>query len=247
MQLITCNSVSKIFYHNSGKRLLRQYISGWLNGSARNPDTFYALKNVSFSVSQGESVAIIGANGAGKSTLLSVVTGLAHPDEGSVEVKGRVAALLELGSGFHPDLTGRENVRLNAALLGFTRRETERMFESIIDFAGIGEFMDEPLRTYSSGMVLRLAFSVAVNLDPDILLIDEILAVGDQAFQARCHERIRALRESGKTLLCVSHATAILRHFCDRGIWLDHGEIVMQGEIHEVLQAYSGTAAVAHS
>jgi homopolymeric O-antigen transport system ATP-binding protein len=243
MPLISCNNVSKIFYHHrSSKRLLRQYVTGLVRRRDADDNTFYALRNVSFEVAKGESVGIVGSNGAGKSTLLSVITGLAHPDEGSVQVNGRIAALLELGSGFHPDLTGRENIRMNASLLGFTKKETEELFDSIVDFSGVGEFIDEPLRTYSSGMVLRLAFSVAVNVDPDVLLVDEILAVGDQSFQARCLDRIRALRHAGKTLLCVSHATSLLTQFCDRAIWLDHGQVVMQGEIHEVLEAYEGRA-----
>lgn len=241
MPLISCKNISKVFHHHhKSKRLLRHHVFGWFTRAHRNEDTFYALQDVSFDVAKGESVGIVGSNGAGKSTLLSVITGLAHPDEGSIEVNGRIAALLELGSGFHPDLTGRENIRMNAALLGFTKKETDDLFESIIDFTGISEFIDEPLRTYSSGMVLRLAFSVAVNLNPEVLLIDEILAVGDQAFQAKCLERIRMLRDSGTTLLCVSHATQLLTQFCDRGIWLDHGQLVMQGKIHEVIEAYEG-------
>jgi ABC-type polysaccharide/polyol phosphate transport system ATPase subunit len=241
MPLITCRNVSKTFYHQGGnKRLLRQYLAGWFNRTERRQDMFYALRNVSFEIPKGESVGIVGSNGAGKSTLLSVITGLAHPDEGSIEVNGRVAALLELGSGFHPDLTGRENIRMNAALLGFSRRKTEELFESIIDFSGVRDFIDEPLRTYSSGMVLRLAFSVAVNVDPDVLLIDEVLGVGDQAFQAKSLERIHELRDAGTTLLCVSHATSLLTQFCDRGIWLDHGEVVMQGGIAEIIAAYEG-------
>jgi lipopolysaccharide transport system ATP-binding protein len=147
-----------------------------------------------------------------------------------------------LGSGFHPDLTGKENIYMNAALLGFTRKETEELYDSIVDFSGVGEFIDEPLRTYSSGMMLRVAFSVAVNVNPDVLLIDEILAVGDQAFQAKCLERIQRLRSCGKTLLCVSHSAAMLGQFCDRAIWLDHGQVVMQGDINEVIQAYEGRA-----
>jgi len=241
MPLITCNNVSKIFYHHrSSKRLLRQYVTGLFRRREADDNTFYALRNVSFEVAKGESVGIVGSNGAGKSTLLSVITGLAHPDEGSVQVNGRIAALLELGSGFHPDLTGRENIRMNASLLGFTKKETEDLFDSIVDFSGVAEFIDEPLRTYSSGMVLRLAFSVAVNVDPDVLLVDEILAVGDQSFQSRCLDRIRTLRHAGKTLLCVSHATSLLTQFCDRAVWLDHGQVMMQGEIHEVLGAYEG-------
>ena len=241
MPLISCNNVSKIFYHHrNSKRLLRQYVTGLFRRREADDNTFYALRNVSFEVAKGESVGIVGSNGAGKSTLLSVITGLAHPDEGRVEVNGRIAALLELGSGFHHDLTGRENIRMNASLLGFTKKETEDPFDSIVDFSGVGEFIDEPLRTYSSGMVLRLAFSVAVNVNPDVLLVDEILAVGDQSFQSKCLERIRILRDAGKTLLCVSHATSLLTQFCDRAIWLDHGQVVMQGEIHEVLEAYEG-------
>jgi lipopolysaccharide transport system ATP-binding protein len=240
MPLISCRNVSKFFYHrHKSKRLLRQHVLGWLRPQGSD-DTFYALRDVSFEVAKGESVGIVGSNGAGKSTLLSVITGLAHPDEGSVEVNGRIAALLELGSGFHPDLTGVENIFMNAALLGFTKKETLEMFDSIVEFSGVADFIDQPLRTYSSGMTLRLAFSVAVNVNPDVLLIDEILAVGDQSFQAKCHERIRTLRDAGKTLLCVSHATSLLTQFCDRAIWLDHGQLVMQGDIHEVIDAYEG-------
>src|SRR5205807_4501789 len=171
---------------------------------------FYALKNVSFEIESGNSVAIIGSNGAGKSTLLSLIYGLAKPSEGTITVNGKVAALLELGSGFHPDLTGAENLVLNASLLGFSRKQTTALFDSIVDFAGLAEVIDEPLRTYSSGMSMRLAFSIAVNVNPDILIIDEVLGVGDQAFQAKCHERIRTFRESGGTLLFVSHSPALV-------------------------------------
>ncbi|HWQ57273.1 MAG TPA: ABC transporter ATP-binding protein [Bryobacteraceae bacterium] len=195
---------------------------------------------MSFRVEPRESLAVIGPNGAGKSTLLSLVAGLAKPDEGVIAVTGRVAALLELGSGFHYDLTGAENVRLNASLLGLTRKETSRLFDSIVDFSGIGDFIREPLRTYSSGMVMRLAFSIAVNVDPDILLIDEVLAVGDQSFQAKCFEEIHKLRRNGKTLLCVSHAPGMLHELCDRAIWLDRGELVMEGPLGKVADAYAG-------
>jgi ABC-type polysaccharide/polyol phosphate transport system ATPase subunit len=187
-------------------------------------------------------MAVIGPNGAGKSTLLGLVAGLAEPNAGRVAVEGRVAPLLELGSGFHYDLTGAENVRLNASLLGLTRKETERRFGEIVDFSGIGEFIHEPLRTYSSGMMMRLAFSVAMNTDPDILLIDEILAVGDQAFQAKCIERVHDFRRRGKTMLCVSHSLPMVQAFCDRAVWLDHGELVMTGTVDEVAAAYTGYA-----
>jgi ABC-type polysaccharide/polyol phosphate transport system ATPase subunit len=192
-------------------------------------------------VRDGECISIIGGNGAGKSTLLSLVTGLATPNEGSIEVKGRVAALLELGAGFHPDLTGAENIRMNAALLGFSRKETNELFDSIVDFSGVGEFINQTLRTYSSGMSLRLAFSVAVNLNPDVLIVDEILAVGDQSFQAKCIERIRRLRKSGKTLLFVSHNAGMVLELCDRALWLDHGSLIMQGPAKEIVAAYQAT------
>jgi ABC-type polysaccharide/polyol phosphate transport system ATPase subunit len=238
---IDCRNVAKRFHHHSGQRLLRAHIADWFRRSGQN--WFYALKNISFQVRSGESVAVVGRNGAGKSTLLGLVTSLMRPDEGSIQVNGRLAALLELGSGFHPDLTGEENVRLNAALLGFTRRRTNELFDSIVEFAGVREFIHEPLRTYSSGMVVRLAFSVAVNLDPEILVIDEVIAVGDREFQAKCFERIRQFREAGKTILAVSHATAILTQLCERALWIEHGELMMDGDIRSVLAAYEGRVA----
>jgi len=206
---------------------------------------FQALKGVSFEVASGESLAVIGANGAGKSTLLSLVTGLSKPDKGTVTVNGRVAALLELGSGFHPDLTGMENVYLNASLLGFTERRTKALADEIVEFSGVRDFIDELLRTYSQGMVVRLAFSIAVHVDPDILIIDEILAVGDAEFQARCRDRIYGFREAGKTFLCVSHSKPSLLSLCDRAMWLDHGEMMMCGGIEDVFDAYEGRAALA--
>jgi ABC-type polysaccharide/polyol phosphate transport system ATPase subunit len=205
---------------------------------------FHALKNVSFSLPFGESLGIIGSNGAGKSTLLAIIAGMACPSSGRVLVNGRVAALLELGSGFHPDLTGMENVYLNASLLGFSKAQVKAMYPEIIDFAGIGDFIDEPLRTYSSGMIVRLAFSVAMNVDPDILIIDEVIAVGDAAFQAKCFERIRSFRRAGKTFICVSHSKALLMDICDTAVWLDHGQMMMHGPIAQVFSAYSGETAV---
>jgi ABC-type polysaccharide/polyol phosphate transport system ATPase subunit len=241
MSVIEFDNVSKSFSRHAGQVLLRQHLLRFFRRVTQ--DRFYALRNVSFRLEEGESLAVIGANGAGKSTLLGLVAGLAQPDEGTVTVNGRVAALLELGSGFHPDLTGRENVRLNASLLGMTRARTEELFEQIVEFSGIGEFIDQPLRTYSTGMVMRLAFSVAVTVDPEILLIDEVLAVGDAAFQAKCFDKIREFRHFRKTLLCVSHAGGIIQELCDRAIWLDHGELVMTGTVGEVLDAYAGRSA----
>jgi ABC-type polysaccharide/polyol phosphate transport system ATPase subunit len=242
MPAVEFRDVSKSFARHRGQMLVRSHVRGWFRGLHK--ERFYALKHVSFRVEQGQSLAVIGSNGAGKSTLLGLVAGLAQPDSGTVVVNGRVAALLELGSGFHPDLTGSENVRLNASLLGLTRRRTSEVFDQIVDFAGIEEFMDEPIRTYSSGMILRLAFSVAVHIDPEVLLIDEVLAVGDQSFQAKSFARIHELRRQGKSLLCVSHATGMVQSLCDQAIWLDHGELMMADTVGRVCEAYAGKTAV---
>jgi len=243
MALIEFRAVSKSFVRHAGRMLLRDRLTHWLKGDHR--ERFFALKNISFVVEPGEGLAVVGSNGAGKSTLLGLVAGLACPDEGTVRVNGKIAALLELGSGFHPDLTGAENVRVNAALIGLTRRQTSEIFDEVIEFSGIGEFIDEPLRTYSSGMVMRLAFSVAINMDPEILLVDEVLAVGDAAFQEKCFDRLRRFRDAGKTLLCVSHSSGMVREMCDRAIWLDHGELMMSGRVGDVIEAYEGYKSTA--
>src|SRR5580700_10644079 len=237
MSVIEFTNVSKKFTRHAGQMLLRNHLTRFF--TRQKDDPFLALKHVSFSVERGESLAVIGSNGAGKSTLLGLVAGISSPDEGTVVVNGPVTALLELGSGFHPDLTGRENVRLNAALLGLSRKQTAKAFESIVEFSGIREFIDEPLRTYSTGMMMRLAFSVAINRDPEVLLIDEILAVGDAAFQAKCIEKIHEFRNAGKTLLCVSH-TNMVQQLCDRALWLDHGELILSGPVTEVSTDYAG-------
>jgi ABC-type polysaccharide/polyol phosphate transport system ATPase subunit len=199
--------------------------------------------DIDFRLELGESLALVGSNGAGKSTLLSLIAGLAEPDSGRVRVNGRIGALLQLGSGFHPDLTGTENVRLNAALLGLGRKRTIALFDEIVEFSGIREFIDEPLRTYSSGMTMRLAFSVAVHLDPDILIIDEVLAVGDAAFQGKCMGKLDEHKRSGKTLLFVTHAVGSVQQLCDRAIWLDHGQLMADGPAGEVVNAYEGRLA----
>jgi ABC-type polysaccharide/polyol phosphate transport system ATPase subunit len=240
MVRIDCKSVSKRFYWNTGRQLLRTRALAFFRRKHKEEKFFYALRDVSFRVGSGESIALVGRNGAGKSTLLGIIAGLAVPDAGEICVNGRVAALLELGSGFHPDLTGAENLMLNAALLGFTGKEARERAEAIIDFADIGEFLDQPIRTYSSGMVVRLAFSIAVNLDPDILIVDEVLAVGDQNFQAKCLKKIMEFRQSGKTIVAVSHAPSLLLQLCDRAVWLDGGCVIADGEIREVLAAYEG-------
>jgi ABC-type polysaccharide/polyol phosphate transport system ATPase subunit len=236
--LIEFQNVSKWFPHSTGRQLLRTHITRWF-GKVHH-EKFYALRNVSFQLEDGESLAIVGSNGAGKSTLLSLAAGLTFPDEGQVRVNGRIAALLELGSGFHPDLTGAENLVLNAALLGLSKRKTRELFDGIVEFSGIGQFIDDPLRTYSSGMVVRLAFSIAIQCDPDILLIDEVLAVGDAAFQEKSREALVAFRRAGKSLLFVSHAAHSVRQMCDRAVWIDHGAVMMDGRVNEVLDAYQG-------
>jgi len=244
MPVIEFHNVSKGFRRHSGRALLRTHISRWFE-AAQQEEPFWALRNVSFTLERGEGLAVIGSNGAGKSTLLSLVAGLAPCDEGHVSVDGRIAALFELGSGFHPDLTGVENIRLNASLLGFSRARFRELVDPIVEFAGIGEFVDEPLRTYSTGMMMRLAFSVAIHLDPEVLLVDEVLAVGDAAFQQKCFDKILDFRKAGKTLVCVSHASGMVQHFCERALWLDHGELVMDGKLDEVFDAYTGRTVTA--
>jgi ABC-type polysaccharide/polyol phosphate transport system ATPase subunit len=232
-------NVSKSFPRHTGRLLLRSHLKGLFRGKRHR---FYALRNVSFSVKQGENIALVGANGAGKSTLLSLAVGLAEPDDGKIRIDGRIIGLLELGSGFHPDLTGRENIFLNASLLGLSKTRTHEVFDSIVEFSEIGDFIEEPLRTYSSGMMLRLAFSVAVHLDPDFLIVDEVLAVGDQSFQTKCFDKIAEFRRNGKTLLCVSHSAAVVQQLCERALWLDHGELIADGKTEDVLKMYEGSS-----
>lgn len=243
MTRIDLAGVSKSFPHSSGRMLLRTRLLEWFG--RKKHERFFALRNVSFQLQDGESVAIVGGNGAGKSTMLSLVAGLALPDCGTIAVNGRVAALLELGSGFHPDLTGAENLILNASLLGMSRRGTHAAMDSMVEFSGIGDFINEPLRTYSSGMVVRLAFSVAIHTNPDILIVDEVLAVGDHAFQQKSAGALKQMREQGKTLLFVSHSGAAVQSMCDRALWLDHGQLVADGAVKDVLEAYEGRSTVA--
>ena len=241
---IVFHGVWKSFVRHSGQLLIRDRLLQWMR--SRRPEKFHALREISFAIHHGESVAVIGHNGAGKSTLLNLATNLCRPDRGQVEVHGRVAALLDLGAGFHPDLTGAENVRTNAALLGLSRREVRARFDEMVAFSEIGDFINEPLRTFSSGMIMRLAFSVAVCVDPDILIIDEVLGVGDMAFFAKCQERIMQFRRAGKTILCVSHSATTLEDLCNRAIWLDHGRMMDDGPLVRVVDAYK-TAMTPHA
>ena len=238
MAVIEIQNVTKTFPHSAERMLLRSHFLRWFSGAKK--ERFVALRDVSFAVERGESLAIVGHNGAGKSTLLSLVAGVAQPTSGSVKVDGRIAALLDLGSGFHPDLSGAENLILNGSLMGMNRKEVAAKFDRILDFSGLAGFIGEPLRTYSTGMVMRLAFSIAIHADPQIVILDEVLAVGDAEFQAKSRAAIEAMRNEGRTLLFVSHASADVRRMCDRAVWLDHGRIMMQGPAGEVIDAYEG-------
>jgi lipopolysaccharide transport system ATP-binding protein len=204
----------------------------------RPAERFWALRDVSFNVPAGRTVGLIGANGSGKSTLLRLIAGVGRPSEGRATVHGHVGALLDLGAGFHNDLTGRENVFINGIVRGLTRREVTERFDSILTFAGLQEFIDSPLRTYSSGMRMRLAFAVAVHVEPDVLLIDEVLAVGDVSFQRKCLERIAGFRCQGGTILLASHEMAFLRSICDDGLWLRAGRVAAYGSIQTVAGQY---------
>jgi ABC-2 type transport system ATP-binding protein len=194
-------------------------------------EKFHALKNVSVEVQTGETVALLGLNGSGKSTLLKHISGVMLPDSGTVRTRGRVAGLIEVGAGFHPDLSGRDNVYLNGAILGMTEQQINDRFDEIVEFSEIGQFIDTEVKFYSSGMYLRLAFSVAVHTDPEVFLIDEILAVGDEPFQRKCIDKIQELSEHGKTLVVVSHDLELVSRICDRGVVLEHGNVIFDGAI----------------
>lgn len=200
--------------------------------------TIPALKNASFVVEKGEAFGIIGRNGSGKSTLLKIISGILKPTSGRLVVNGRIAALIELGAGFHPEITGRENIYINGIMLGLSRREIDQRFDRIVEFAGIGEFLDQPVKTYSSGMYVRLGFAVAVHVDPDILLIDEVLSVGDEEFSAKCIAKIQEMKYRGVTLLFVTHQLDQVRNLCDRAMWLDKGEPMVIGDPVRVVDAY---------
>ncbi len=213
-----------------------------LRGGRTKHDEFWALKGTSFEVPSGSTFGIIGSNGSGKSTLLKCLAGILTPDKGNIRVNGRLAALLELGAGFHPDLTGRENINLNAAILGMTRKDIEKHFEDIVDFSGLERFIDTPVKNYSSGMVVRLGFAVAINVDPEILLIDEVLAVGDESFQQRCYEKIEDLRRDGRTIVLVSHGLSQITQLCTTTAWIEKGDLRRVGPSYEVVSEYSGVS-----
>lgn len=196
------------------------------------------LDHINLNIKSGEVVGLVGENGSGKSTLLKLITRIIYPDQGKIEVLGKVSSLLELGAGFHPDMTGRENIYINASILGLSKKDIDERIENIIEFSELGEFIDNPIRTYSSGMYMRLAFSVAINVDAEILLIDEILAVGDAAFQSKCFEKLEEIKESGTTIVIVSHDLNSIKRLCDRAVWINHGKIELDSKPQFAIEKY---------
>jgi ABC-2 type transport system ATP-binding protein len=237
---VRVENVSKRYrmYHERNQSLKAAFMRGRRAGF----DEFWALRDVSFDVPRGSTFGIIGENGSGKSTMLKCIAKILQPTEGRIVANGSIAALLELGSGFHPELSGRENVYLNGSILGLRRTDVDARFDEIVDFAGVRQFIDQPVKNYSSGMYVRLGFSVAINVDPDILLVDEVLAVGDAKFQERCMEKFAEFRRQGKTVIIVSHATAAMRTMCDEVAWLDHGKLLGLGEANELVTEYADNA-----
>ena len=205
----------------------------------KKKEVHHVLKNINLTIKRGETVALIGVNGSGKSTLLKLMTKIIYPTKGKIEVSGKLTSLLELGAGFHQDFSGRENIYFNASIFGLSKNEIDKRIDRIIEFSELGDFIDSPVRTYSSGMYMRLAFSVAINVDADILLIDEILAVGDQHFQDKCLNKMLELKKQGKTMVFVSHSEDSVKFLCDRTIWLNNGVVKMDGKTNEVLKNYS--------
>ena len=241
---IRVNNISKCYpIYNKPKDRLKQALYPRLQRILRQPEKqyyreFWALKDVSFEVKKGETVGIIGRNGSGKSTLLQMICGTLNPTTGSIETKGRIAALLELGSGFNPEFTGRENVYMNASILGLSRAEIDARYDEIVSFADIGDFINQPVKTYSSGMVVRLAFAVQAMVDPDILIVDEALAVGDEKFQRKCFSRLEDLKDSGTVILFVSHSVTQIVELCERALLLERGERLLYGKPQNVVRAY---------
>lgn len=244
MDAIKVNDIHKHFrvYSDKGKTFKEKVIF-----HKRNRYQIHnVLNGISFDIPKGQAVGLIGHNGCGKSTLLKLMTRIIYPDSGSIEINGRVSSLIELGAGFHPDMSGRENIYTNASIFGLNKKEIDERLDRIIEFSGLEEFIDNPVRTYSSGMYTRLAFSVAINVDADVLLIDEILAVGDTAFQAKCLEKLRDIKAEGTTIVIVSHSLAQIEELCERSIWIDGGKIRMDGspnEVHPEYMEYMGMKA----
>lgn len=251
MNAIEVTGVEKV-YRRYGRRkqfatLKSALLSGDLLRDLRADEAFHALRGVSFSVNSGRTFGIIGRNGSGKSTLLKLIAGIGKPTAGSVRVSGRVSALIELGAGFHPEISGRDNVFINGMMLGLTKREIAQRFDDIVAYAELQDFIDAPVKTYSSGMYMRLGFAVAVNVDPDVLLVDEVLAVGDEAFTHKCLDTFADFKRRGKTILFVTHQLDLIERFCDEALWLDAGVARTQGDPKRVIDAYLLDVAAAEN
>lgn len=237
---VSVEGVSKRFrvYHERNQSLK----VALMRGRRARYEEFWALRDIDLEIPQGRTFGLIGHNGSGKSTLLKCLARILVPDSGSIQVRGKVSALLELGAGFHPELSGRDNVYLNGSILGLSKREIDSRFDDIVGFAGLEQFIDTPVKNYSSGMYVRLGFSVAINVDPEILMVDEVLAVGDEQFQQRCLEKFKQYRDEGRTVVVVSHALGSMRNMCDEVAWLDHGRLVEVGRPNDVVDEYQGAS-----
>ena len=233
---IEVKDMTKTFklYSDKPNTLKEKIVRGWKS----KPEIRTVLKNINLEIKKGETVALIGVNGSGKSTLLKLMTKIIYPNKGKVNTYGKLTSLLELGAGFHPDFTGRENIYFNASIFGLTKEEIDKKLDDIIEFSELGEYIDSPIRTYSSGMYMRLAFSVAINVEADILLIDEILAVGDQHFQDKCFAKLEELANSDITIVIVSHSLGPIKKLCKRAIWINNGEVAMDGNSEKVIDTY---------
>jgi ABC-type polysaccharide/polyol phosphate transport system ATPase subunit len=249
MVAIEASGVTKIYRRFSGRRQFATLKSALLRGTVLRDlhpaGTFAAVRNVSFKVPKGATYGIIGRNGSGKSTMLKLVAGITKPTEGTVTVNGRLSALIELGAGFHPEISGRENVFINGIMLGLSKREITRRFDEIVDFAELRDFIDAPVKTYSSGMYVRLGFAVAINVDPEVLLVDEVLAVGDETFTHKCLDKFAEFRRRGKTILLVTHSLNLVEKFCDNVLWLDSGAARGEGDPRRVVSEYIADVAKA--
>jgi len=233
---INISQVSKLF-RKQKQKTFKEFLPALFGGQATS-ETFWALQDINLEIKKGESFGIIGPNGSGKSTLLKLIAGVTKPTKGSISVNGRLAPLIELGAGFHPELTGRENVFLNGVILGMKRKDVEAKFTQMVNFAELWDFIDQPIKHYSSGMYLRLAFAVAVHTDPEVLLIDEILAVGDASFQTKCLEKMSEFRSQGKTIVIVTHDLNTVKNFCQKACLLSKGKMIMTGHSHQVVEHY---------
>src|SRR5215468_3745598 len=241
MNAIELTNVTKVYRRYSGRQfatLKSAFLQRSIVNDLRPSETFVALDDVSFAVPKGATFGVMGRNGSGKSTALKLVAGITKPTSGTVKVQGRISALIELGAGFHPEISGRENVFINGIMLGLSKREIQNRFDEIVDFAELREFIDAPVKTYSSGMYMRLGFAVAIHVDPDVLLVDEVLAVGDEGFTHKCLDKFGEFRRRGKTILLVTHSLGLVERFCDEALWIDEGLGKANGDPRRVVGAY---------